>query len=68
MMGATEQCCGLGCGIRAKTPGTDPRTGTSRLFATATVFRVLTDNVVRTKKKTCGWHQDAKFIRHKEKH
>ena len=41
----------FGCGIRAKTPGTDPRTGTSRLFATATVFRVLTDNVVRAKKK-----------------
>ena len=55
MMGATEECCGLGCGIRAKTPGTDPRTGTSRLFATATVFRVLTDNVVRTKKKDIGW-------------
>ena len=50
-MGATEEWCGLGCGIRAKTPGTDPRTGTSRLFATATVFRVLTDNVGRAKKK-----------------
>ena len=33
-----------------ETPGTDPRTGTSRLFATATVFRVLIDNVVRAKK------------------
>ena len=52
MMGATEERCGLGCGIRAKTPGTDPRTGTARLLATATVFRVLTDNVGRAKKKS----------------
>ena len=42
----------VGVWVHTKTPGTDPRTGTSRLFATATVFRVLTDNVVRTKKKT----------------
>ena len=34
-----------------ETPGTDPITGTSRLLATATVFRVLTDNVGRAKKK-----------------
>ena len=58
-MGATEECCGLGCGIRAKTPGTDPRTGTSRLFATATVFRVLTDNVVRAKKKSSSFGDNS---------
>ena len=34
-----DRASGLGCGIRRKTPGTDPRTGPSHLPATTTVFR-----------------------------